>query len=463
MSQLERTLRWRVMARSERGSSHIRKGLPNQDAVNAFVLPDGSAPVILAVADGHGSEKCFRSQTGASLAVETTHQALREFLDTAGDKSISAAKDMVEQQVPTRIIRAWKRRVAEHLQSHPITEQELEPLKAVYGVTELPLPDNEGKSLQPYGATLLGALITADYAVYLQIGDGEILVLSDEGNEVVHPIPEDERLIVNETTSLCQENPLPDFRVVFQRVERVRPALVLLSTDGFPNSFSDPDGLAKFAPKLLAMLRDDPDGIERDYLPPLLRKASDEGSGDDITLAIAFRPILPPTAITAAASEATATSPGTMPNAALPVAQESVAEPELVATALDESQPASPTVSEQIAPETTTDSMVKGSGVPTVAEPEQRPENSVLPRSVKQPSPHPAEVALPMGTASVASGSTSGNCTAAAPEIEARLSPTNTRIQESVPEEPIADDTKRTGSKWDPRNWNLFRREVSGK
>jgi len=457
VSLLEKRDFWRVVRRTERGSSHIRKGLPNQDAVDGFVLPDGSEPVMLAVADGHGSEKCFRSEIGAALAVETMRQAFREFLDAAGDKPVSAAKGLAEQQLPTRIIRGWKRRVEEHLRSHPITEQDLEAVKTTYGVSELPFPD-EGKSLQPYGATLLGALITASYAVYLQIGDGEILVVGDEGDEVIRPIPEDERLIVNETTSLCQDDPSADFRVVFQRVERVRPAFVLLSTDGFPNSFDPPDSLAKFVPKLLEMLCDDPDEIERDYLPRLLRRASDEGSGDDITVAIAFRPILSPTAKHAAASDATATPPATTPDAPLPIAQQSMAEREPAASVLGEPQPAGPVASDQVAPTTVADEIVEGPSMSTLAEPRQRPEESTLPGSVEQSPPNSAEAALAVSAASVASDSRSEGNTARAPEIEERLPTTDAQAQEPVPEEPT-DNTKRVGSKWNPRNWSLFNRD----
>ncbi len=57
-----------------------------------------------------------------------------------------------------------------------------------------------------YGATLLAVALTSSFALYMQLGDGEILIVSDAG-EVTQPLLKDERLLANETTSLCLEKP----------------------------------------------------------------------------------------------------------------------------------------------------------------------------------------------------------------------------------------------------------------
>ena len=82
--------RWGILGHSQLGASHSRQGLPNQDAIRFFILPDGSPPAILAVADGHGSAKSFRSDVGAALAVSTAEEVCRDFLEGIGDAAPSA-------------------------------------------------------------------------------------------------------------------------------------------------------------------------------------------------------------------------------------------------------------------------------------------------------------------------------------------------------------------------------------
>ena len=63
-------MNWRVINASVRGSAHQRSGLPNQDAVDFGSSPKSDAPMtVLAVSDGHGGGRHFRSQVGSALAV----------------------------------------------------------------------------------------------------------------------------------------------------------------------------------------------------------------------------------------------------------------------------------------------------------------------------------------------------------------------------------------------------------
>ena len=58
---------WQVITGSARGAAHRASGLPNQDAVAS---QDGPGGVVVAIADGHGHIRHFRSADGAALAVE---------------------------------------------------------------------------------------------------------------------------------------------------------------------------------------------------------------------------------------------------------------------------------------------------------------------------------------------------------------------------------------------------------
>lgn len=268
--------RWRVIAHSERGASHIRNNLPNQDAVQPSVPPDGGAPVVLAVADGHGSPKSFRSETGASFAVDSAVSVCCDFLESFRDAPATVIKNSAEQQIPRRIIEKWNQQVDQHLSANPFSAAELALVP-------------QGRYPVAYGSTILLVAITDQFLLFFQLGDGEMLVVSDTTGEVTHPIPRDEALIANETTSLCMKNPRPEFRFRFQYAKDSPAGLILLSTDGYPNSFSSPDGFLKVGTDLLEILRTDGgDSVERD-LPGWLREASAVGSGDDVTLGIVYR------------------------------------------------------------------------------------------------------------------------------------------------------------------------------
>jgi hypothetical protein len=121
----------------------------------------------------------------------------------------------------------------------------------------------------------------------LQLGDGDILTVS-ETSEVTRAIPSDKRLVANETTSLCTAT-VKDFRSSFQPLSNTPPALILLSTDGYANSFRDEEGFLKVGSDIWSIIQED--GIEKvdADLKGWLTSATRTGSGDDITLGILCR------------------------------------------------------------------------------------------------------------------------------------------------------------------------------
>jgi hypothetical protein len=120
--------------------------------------------------------------------------------------------------------------------------------------------------------------------LYLQLGDGEILNVSAQGT-TTRPLPPDDRLIANQTTSLCQPEAWRDFRSSWV-TDGALPTLVLLSTDGYANSFRSDDDFLKIGQDYLEIIREQGIASLAEELPAILTEATQEGSGDDITLAI---------------------------------------------------------------------------------------------------------------------------------------------------------------------------------
>lgn len=277
---------WKVAHACVRGSAHVRSGLPNQDAALCVVAGgDRATPAlaIAAVSDGHGGARHFRSQIGSSLAVSTAIDALQDFLserppDAAGD-SITAGDIQTLQQ---RLVDHWLSAVTADLENHPLTDEELATLEHGDGpggrtaVETLPT--------LAYGATLLAAAATRDLVLYLQLGDGEILSVDSTG-QTTRPLPADSRLVGNQTTSLCQPDAWQEFRAAWFTAPEL-PALVLLSTDGYANSFRSDEDFLKIGSDYLEIIREQGISTLAEELPAILNEASQQGSGDDITLAI---------------------------------------------------------------------------------------------------------------------------------------------------------------------------------
>jgi serine/threonine protein phosphatase PrpC len=283
-------LQWQVVGQSVRGASHERSGMPNQDAIRWLPESGAGSSLVLAVADGHGSARYSRSHIGANLAVETAAQLIREFLAVQSDvNNLSLIKRATEEWLPGALVRAWVEAVGEHIKTHPFSEAELAALSGDHGsAADAGAEDadpNVGKLAIAYGSTILAVAVAETFVLYLQLGDGEILTVTDSG-VVSKPLARDDRLFANETTSLCARDAWRDFRVSFQPIPHAQPALILLSTDGYPNSFRDESGFLKVGSDILAMIYAEGLGEVGGKLEGWLTDSTNAGSGDDVTLGI---------------------------------------------------------------------------------------------------------------------------------------------------------------------------------
>ena len=274
---------WRTLKASVRGAAHYRAGLPNQDAIRVARFND-DLPLFMALADGHGSAKCFRSQRGARLAVIVAQQVCGQLFKLDRPSQI---KRWAEEELPKGLVRRWRERVDRLLARCPFTPEELAPLDAA----SRRLLD--AHPYLAYGSTLLVVVVAPGFILYLQLGDGDLLTVSAEG-EVERPILKDARLIGNETTSLYSAQAWNELQVRFQTLAGAPPALILAATDGYANAFRNEAGFQQVAQDLWALLRDDGDAAVKPHLKGWLNEASQQGSGDDITVGLIWRPVQSP-------------------------------------------------------------------------------------------------------------------------------------------------------------------------
>ena len=279
------TANWMALSGSVQGSLHETQGKPNQDAVGVHLEGDN---LFLAVSDGHGSTRSFRSQRGSALAVECTMRVLRDLLWRLGpDAPLSTLRRQVQGRMAHDIVVAWHRAVRADIARDPFSPLDFaafpDKVPVIKAGEELPYA-----AYLAYGATLLYVAITRHFIAYAQLGDGDI-VLVDNAGEVTRPWPRHHEYYSNSTVSLCSHFAAHDFYTRVLPRRSADPALILLATDGYANCFEDDAGFFTVGRDFLSYLRQAGVALVQEKLDHWLHESSRDGSGDDITLALAAR------------------------------------------------------------------------------------------------------------------------------------------------------------------------------
>jgi serine/threonine protein phosphatase PrpC len=289
---------WSLVGQSIRGVQHAAHGLPNQDAIRYLIREEtrGSRGlIILAVADGHGSRSSYASDIGSRLAVESACEICADISRYDFYRKNTFLDKKIKSEICRDIVRRWIEKVYHEIGSKgqeagaspsPQGGEQAVPQEGMRDISPH-LPD---PNLVPYGTTILVAVITDRGLLFLQLGDGDILMVTS-GGEVIRPIAADERLMANETTSLCLPGARDEFRVRYVSAATGIPAFILVSTDGYSNSFVDETAFLKVGRDILDILAENSDAVQERLefigteMNRWLSRAS-ECSGDDVTLGI---------------------------------------------------------------------------------------------------------------------------------------------------------------------------------
>ena len=258
---------------TRRGSSHARDGRPCQDAhalwASSFL---GEPLLVAAVADGHGGERHDLSHFGAALAVQAAvGEVIASLPGPSGRGEWRPVPAGGEEEFHHRVTERWK-----------------EEVRADAGRrTGLPATEEAGPELfTRYGSTLLVAIVVGSECWVGQIGDGDILLVRPDGS-IEAPLPKDEELLGTVTFSLSSLNAPALWKTA--RFPVGPGGLLVMATDGLSDSFEDPDtGIQVFARSLAERVASYGIGRIGSALPGWLDGYSRDGSGDDMTLAIAL-------------------------------------------------------------------------------------------------------------------------------------------------------------------------------
>jgi serine/threonine protein phosphatase PrpC len=265
------------------GDSHKEKNLPCQDAVECKVFNAGGIAI---VADGHGSEKHFRSDRGSKIAVQVAFDAIVDFLKLLVKENKHEEKrwrgdasrgEEQLQQLEAYIISHWRQEVLADFTKYPLTETE----GLICAENNIDA-ESENDRVRMYGTTLIAAMTQKAFWIALQIGDGKCVILDPEGTPRF-PVPEDENLGGGKTTSLCDTNALENFRHSFG-LETIKG--VTVASDGVTDSFI-PEKYLDLHRRIYSDFCDN-EKTANEGIQKSLPVWSSKGSRDDVSMAGVF-------------------------------------------------------------------------------------------------------------------------------------------------------------------------------
>lgn len=263
-----------------KGAAHQRNGLPCQDSKKIVEISDDI--VIIAVADGHGSEKCPRSDRGSTIAVNTFCEVMKNYLQSYGsnENDLSNLITFLNREGDMRfaqdICEEWQARVKQ----------------SYYKNKEEGMLDDDGNIkwssvFSLYGTTLLGMMITNTFVFSFQIGDGDINLVTKDG---VFALVEPEKFLGTETHSLSKPDAWQKAVASIRRRdgEDEESCMYMLSTDGFANSYTSDVEFQKTCSDYFGMIREHGAETVQANLKKWLTETSELGCGDDITVVMAY-------------------------------------------------------------------------------------------------------------------------------------------------------------------------------
>ena len=285
---------WIIDGATVRGIGHTRERKSNQDSIY-WIHSDEHNLGILSVADGHGSETHFRSKIGSKIATKIATRTMHKFFTgfPLNSTNLSGIRDIIRYSIPRLFVKNWNDEVSKHFQKYPFTNSEL-----------LIMADKKNPSFVSqiishphiaYGSTLITAVLTKNYVLFFQIGDGNILTVDNFRNiktpfDKLNETENDNDVIIplNHTSSLCMNYSWLDFKVRIYSTYDLKPKLILLTTDGYYNSFKNQTGFYKIGADYLDILNNYGHNHMQNKLKSMLKSTSLNGSGDDITLGYLF-------------------------------------------------------------------------------------------------------------------------------------------------------------------------------
>ena len=283
------------------GEGHKASDKECQDYSLTWQNEDKSITIAV-VCDGHGSDSYFRSAVGARLAAEITKEQLRQFVIDVDSSTtlqelfiglpftaigiqntveLESKLNSIMRRLFESIYSLWREAITKDGQRE-LTDWEKEHVETKY----ISLLDDNEHIVKVYGCTLMAYVCTSHYWFAFHIGDGKMIML-DSKFEFSQPVPWDEKCFLNKTTSLCESEPIKDFRFCVEGDGNF-PVAVFLGSDGLDDSYGDGPKLNSFYGGIVKELSLKGQNAVEEMLKEDLPKISKIGSQDDMSVAVVY-------------------------------------------------------------------------------------------------------------------------------------------------------------------------------
>lgn len=259
---------------SVRGASHIKRNKECQDASESYDCDEYS---IVVVCDGHGGDDYIRSAIGSQIAANIAKENIKKFVQMVSSDEMEENSKKLLKNLEASIINNWNEEITRHFEKNPFTEKEYDTISEKAKKKYLIKRNIESA----YGTTLIAVAVTKKYWFGIHIGDGKCVAVNSE-YKFLQPIPWDEKCFLNETTSLCDNYAINNFREFFSKK---LPIAVFIGSDGVDDCFNSKEQLNNLYKTILYSFSTTKfeEAVEtlKEYMPRLSAK----GSGDDISIA----------------------------------------------------------------------------------------------------------------------------------------------------------------------------------
>jgi serine/threonine protein phosphatase PrpC len=238
------------------------------------------------VSDGHGADDYPHSHFGSFLAIRSAYEEFVEFFqwysllktgpsDIEGVQHTGLERDF-KAGFARKIVRRWRENV-KAFQRDVLREE----------VAGDDLSDHQYRA---FGCTLLAALVTKNRAFFFQLGDGGIFIVKDDGE--IYSLAEEDDEPGEATNSLASRD--PEKAAITSVLSLDEMKAVMLATDGLTKSFirgtdeTVSKGIRQTMRWLLDRISTEKLDVEGPVFDKFLDSCSESGTGDDVTVAIAF-------------------------------------------------------------------------------------------------------------------------------------------------------------------------------
>lgn len=286
--QIRSAMQWRVIGKGVRGTAQEGAGKSGCEQVKWSPESGEGPPLVATVSSGIGLPRSFRTRLGAHFAVGVGNVVLADFFKHVDPHSpIEKIQAEAEKQLPREFLRLWREAVRWHYSNHPFTDAELRRLECAGGAAALEA--TLAKPLLAYDAMAMSTLAGGPYIACLQIGAGDLLLVSEAG-ETRRAFPgSDAPSADSDAASLCDEDAATNFRLLIEPAGSDAPSLVILCSPAFADSFErDAEFMHVGADMLKAISTE---GLEKvsSLLERVLVDASRRTDGEDVALAVFSR------------------------------------------------------------------------------------------------------------------------------------------------------------------------------